>query len=131
METRRFPLAVVLSVTTGRLVCELDQVYGILNFLTGDNLMTHALPRARRTVAPVLLERFPDLALARPERLDELLAGVQDGDRMAACRTWVAEMTLLCGEFFDLMPLVGYRHMDPVQELTHMGVDPKKIIVTG
>src|SRR4051812_25242756 len=61
---RTFDLGTVLSVTTGRLVAPngMDDLYDILNFLTGDNLFTHVLPRANRWAAPLLLAQFPRLA---------------------------------------------------------------------
>ena len=51
---REFPLGVVLSITTGKLLCPIGDVYDILNFLTGDNLFTHQLPRAMREWAQKL-----------------------------------------------------------------------------
>jgi len=39
----------------------MDKVYGILNYMTGDNLFTHQLPRASREMLPVLLEQHPQL----------------------------------------------------------------------
>jgi hypothetical protein len=61
---REFELGDVLSVTTGRLVARrhIEAVYDILNFMTGDNLFTHALPRAAEVCRPVLFARHPWLA---------------------------------------------------------------------
>ena len=51
--SRDFHIGDILSVTTGRLVSprRMDGVYDILNFMTGDNLFTHQLPRAARECA--------------------------------------------------------------------------------
>lgn len=60
---RKFHISDILSVTTGRLVSlrHMDGVYDILNYLTGDDLFTHQLPRANRQCLPWLREQFPDL----------------------------------------------------------------------
>lgn len=61
--TKEFHLGDVLSVTTSRLVSprHMDGVYAVLNFMTGDNLFTHALPRARDEMAPVIFDQHPQL----------------------------------------------------------------------
>ncbi len=61
---KSFHLGDILSITTGRLVSlrHIDGVYDILNFMTGDNLFTHQLPRASRECAPELKKQFPALA---------------------------------------------------------------------
>lgn len=58
---RLFDVATVLSVTTGRLLCEMDGIYEILNFMTGDTLYTHQLPRASRECEPSMLAQYPTL----------------------------------------------------------------------
>ena len=64
MQTKTFHVSDILSVTTGRLVSihHMDGVYDVLNFMTGQSLMTHALPRAKKEIAPVILEQHPALA---------------------------------------------------------------------
>src|SRR3990167_2376272 len=68
MQTKQFHLGDVLSITTGRLVSprHIDGVYDILNFMTGDNLFTHTLPRASDECKPYLVAQFPQLVT--PER---------------------------------------------------------------
>lgn len=58
-----FHISDILSITTGRLVSNrhIEGVYDILNFLTGDNLFTHQLPRASRECEPWLRTQFPQL----------------------------------------------------------------------
>ena len=60
-EARDFALGQVLSITTGRLCCDIGGVYEILNYMTRDNLFTHQLPRAMRECAPWLLRQHPQL----------------------------------------------------------------------
>lgn len=63
-ETREFPTAVVLSIVTGRLVCEFDKVHEAIEWMAGEPTWTHQLPRVAREAAAVILERHPDLAAA-------------------------------------------------------------------
>jgi hypothetical protein len=54
-----FPIEAVLSVAGDKLMCNIDMVYDILNFMTKDNLYTHALPRAACECKPVLIKMHP------------------------------------------------------------------------
>jgi hypothetical protein len=68
-ETKDFHIGDILSVTTGRLVSpnHIGGVYEILNWMTGDNLYTHQLPRVGNEARPVLLAAHPQLADAQAE----------------------------------------------------------------
>ena len=63
MATKKFHLGDVLSVTTGVLVSprHIHGVYDILNFMTGENLFSHQLPRASEECKQHLLEQLPQL----------------------------------------------------------------------
>ena len=63
-ETKDFHIGDILSVTTGKLVSprHIGGVYDILNWMTGENLMTHQLPRVSEECEPFLREQHPDLA---------------------------------------------------------------------
>lgn len=62
--TKSFHISDVLSVTTGYLVSlrHIDGVSEVLDFMSGESLMTHALPRAMDEIGPVILEQHPELA---------------------------------------------------------------------
>lgn len=64
METKRFTLGAVLSVTTHRLLTDIGDLYGILGWMTDDAPMTHQLPRFNAECEPWLLRWFPQLAEA-------------------------------------------------------------------
>lgn len=75
-----FVLGDVLSVITGKLLSPsgMDGIYAILNYMTGETLFTHQLPRAMEACAPVLKSAFPALAEVNPQiksksELDEYL----------------------------------------------------------
>lgn len=72
---RRFLLGDILSITTGALVTSrlMDGVYDILDFMTGQELTTLALPGAANMCKPVLLEQFPELVgVEAPDFADEM-----------------------------------------------------------
>ena len=99
-----FHISDVLSVATGRLVSSrhMDGIYEILNFLTGDSLFTHQLPRAMNECKSWLRSTFPmlmDDSESMPERLSDLDRRIkaiqQDREHIAAViRDWVEEVRL-------------------------------------
>jgi hypothetical protein len=64
MKTKQFHLSDVLSVVTGLSLStrDLDGVRDILNFMTGEELLTTHIPIAAAVAKPYLLEQFPQLS---------------------------------------------------------------------
>jgi hypothetical protein len=122
-----FHLGDILSVTTERLVSpdHIDGVYRILNYMTGDNLFTHQLPRANHECAPALLAQHPQLnAVEVPDDFGP--------DPEAAVTAWLAEQVARYGETLPVEPLAAADHtrIDPVDELAMLkGGDRSGIIV--
>ena len=58
---KQFHVSDVLCIGTGRLVSfrGFGAVYDVLNFMTGDDLFTHVLPRAQTACQPAILARYP------------------------------------------------------------------------
>ena len=114
-----FELGQILSVTTGRLLCEIDDLYDILNFMTGDNLMTHQLPRAMKECSPSILAQLPQLSDVTGEEITPENA-----------RDWLFYKTIEFGDKFELEPVnqEEYKHIDPIEEIVSM-VGPEKVIV--
>lgn len=72
-ETKEFTIGAVLSATTGILLCPLGDLYAILNWMTGEDLMVHQLIRAGKRARPALLKQHPFLGGQEIEaRLAEL-----------------------------------------------------------
>lgn len=119
--TKTFALGDVLSVTTARLVSprHMDGLYDILNWMTGDDLYTHQIPRAMRECAPFLLKQFPQLAAINAEAVTP--------ENWAA---WLHEQVLEHGNEFAVAKLPEHAHefIDPLSELAEK-VHPDKIIV--
>jgi hypothetical protein len=123
MEARDFDLGDILSVTHDRLVSprHIEGVYDILNFMTGDNLYTHQLPRAGRECKPVLLLQHPVL-----KEID--IEGVN-------AENWRATMGALYAKYGKTLPVEPcgpgvHEQIDPMSELAEK-VHPDRIIAVG
>lgn len=129
MSTRAFHLGDILSVTTGRLVSprHIDGIYDILNWMTGDSLFTHQLPRAMDECSGPLLAQHPDLAAIKVP--DEFGDGSRDSAKEAVDR-WLAEQVAVYGETREVAPLdpADHTHIDPLAEIRAMA--PHAEIVT-
>lgn len=99
---KHFHISDVLTITTGRLVStrHMEGVYEILNYMTGDNLFTHQLPRAGKECAPVLCALYPELsteALAdQLAEMDRRIAGAEQTREAIAVviNGWIKEAVL-------------------------------------
>jgi hypothetical protein len=135
-----FHISDVLTVTTGRLVSasHMDGVYDILNFLTGDSLYTHALPRAMKECEPWLRAQFPTLFPDNPlmegliSGLDSNLANIE-GDRKPAIARWVESVRVATGlpEHLPVYEMGADMHtvIDPIEELEAMVGKDRVIVV--
>ncbi len=118
-ERRKFDLGTVLSITTGVLLTNIGNVYEILNYMTGDNLFTHQLPRASRECEPVILRQHPQLA--------EVDAS---GVNTTNWREFLDQQIERFGAELEIEPvgIFEHRRIDPIQEAIDM-VGADKVIV--
>jgi hypothetical protein len=109
---RRFDLGDILSITDGRLVSprHIEGVYDILNWMTGDNLFTHQLPRASRECKGPLLAQHPQLANVE---FPDSFHGSMD-----AVLAWLDGQKLIYGATLPVAPLAKGQHeqRDPIEE---------------
>jgi len=122
MKTERFHLGAVLSMTTGKLLCQMDDIYRLAQHLAGEPVWTHQLPRVGREAKPHLLAQFPALAAVTGDEVTP--------DNFAA---WLYERVTEHGEFLDVapMPVDAHESIDPISELAEK-VHPDKIVtITG
>lgn len=116
MEARDFPIAAVISITDGHLVCEIGGVHELLDWMTGESLMTHQLPRASRECEPFLRAQHPELAAVRvPE-------GTDAWDKVEA---FLRPLRETLGATVAVRPLPPAEHtsIDPIDELSMMRPD--------
>ena len=109
---REFTLGDILSVISGQLLSErgVGGVYDILNYMTGDNIYTHQIPRALDECAPALEQQLPELAEVQIPELN------RDWKQLSS---WLGEMALKLGEKHQVMPLSPEDH-DVINPLTEL-----------
>lgn len=110
--TRKFDISDVLCVTTGKMVSTrgMEGIYGILNYMTGDSLFTHQLPRACRECGPVLRAQHPDL----PNEANTPALSAE------TWQEWLQEQRDRFGDELEVVPLSEWEHRDPVAEMVEM-----------
>jgi hypothetical protein len=111
---KTFHLGDVLTVTTGGILVApggIAAVQHLLDFMTGDVLSTHQLPRALNECRPILLARYPHL----PSAIGEFASS-------ADANAWLAEQVRLHGEYLDVEPLApeDHTHINPLVEMQTM-----------
>ena len=141
MTIKRFPLRVVLTVSTGRLLTKptdfgngIKDVYDILNWMTRDDLYTHQIPRAMGECRPWLLRWFPELSKVDAldmECLDRMRKETGDVD---GCEAWLVDVArnrdLATHYAVPRIPQDDHDRIDPYDELVQMrGTDEGIIIV--
>ncbi len=109
-----YPLADILSVTTGRLLSRkhMAGIHNILDDLTGDALMTHQLPRATDACRPSILAQHPQLAGVEPPK------DIDVPDLMA----WLLDAERQFGQELPVEPLAPgvWERRNPIEELCDM-----------
>ena len=94
---KEYPLNVVLTVTTGRLLTEgkkpndngIGDLYEIMNHMLDDNLTTLALPYGGEKCRPVLLGLFPELKVYNSEKVLVMLDKAVEKGGMDGIKIWI------------------------------------------
>lgn len=118
---KEFPTLDVLSTITGRLMAGIGGVYEVLNWMTGESVYTHQIPRIGREATPVLIAAHPLLADAVAEA-DQ----VDPSNYREWCATWLDRY----GPVISVPKFNADDHesIDPLSELVEH-VHPDKIVV--
>jgi hypothetical protein len=116
---KTFTIGPILSAYTGVLLCPIDQLYEILNYLCDDNLYTHQLPRA-----------IDECRAALPKQLPWLVDVDASGVNRENWSEWLNEQRVKYGWLFELQPLgvAEHTYKDPVDELVDMAGEDRVII---
>lgn len=121
-ETRTFHIGDILSVIHDRLVSptRMDGLYQLLDWMTGDNLYTHQMPRASGECVPALRAQHPDLAAV------VIPVGLEGEEPVMA---WLAEQVAIFGETRQVAPLpaADHTHINPIAELAMKRPDMRVI----
>lgn len=109
MQSKKFKIEEVLSAIKGVLLCDIGKVYEVLNFLTGDHLYTHQLPRACRVCQPEVYKQYPFL-----EQID--LSGINRNN----WKEGVAAIKSQHPNELELTPIESWQYKDPITEAEEM-----------
>lgn len=115
----KFKTEDIISSASGVLVGDIDGVYKVFSFMTGDNLFTHQLPEAMRMVAPAMYKQHPWLNELDTESITP--ENVHD---------WIAEAIEKHGEEHELTaaPELWGKH-DPIKDLSDVMNDDQEMVV--
>ena len=122
-ETKTFPTVDVLTTITGRMLRKggLDGVCAVLNWMTGESVFTHQLPRISREARALLVANWSEIAEA-----------VRDSERIDASNyreyraTWEARL----GPTIDVPRFTAETHefIDPISEAAEY-FPPERMVV--
>lgn len=117
-EWKNFHIGQVLTVTTGFMVSPngIAGVYEILDWMTGDNLFTHQLPRASNICEPILKGLYPEIASVKIPDTSE----VPDSLIPEFWMDWLNKQADKFGEQIAVPKLLTYTPIDPLEELIQM-----------
>lgn len=107
---KEFNLGAILNITTNRLFTNLEDVYEVLNYLTGDSVYTHQIPRVMPIAKAYILSLYPELT------------GVGDTVEINSfddAKAFISEQKKVFGNKLPLSPMGktdGYSHVDPIEE---------------
>lgn len=124
MSTKEFPIDGVLSVVTDlRLVHDVGVIYEILNWMTGESLFIHQLPRVGREAVPIILALHPALRRA-----------VEESEQVTPdnCLEWIAAWKARYGETLAVpkMTIADHERIDLLSELAEK-LSPDRVLVVG
>lgn len=121
-EAKQFHISVVMTVIGGKLLCQTEEVYKFLNYMTGESVFTHQIPRVMREAGPVLLKQHPQLkGVTVPEFVN-----------VDAVHAFVEALCTEYGDYVSVIPMDVNEHesIDPMSEAAEM-FPPDKIITVS
>lgn len=146
-ETKKFPVRVLLTVTTGCYLIEpnsrdnngIGALYDVLEWMTGEAPFTHSLPRFANECKPHLMLRFREVGGCSVgqsvESLKRWIASDHTHDKQEGVRMWLAECRMLFPELKDEyevpkgLALERHKIVDPVAELIELRESREGLIV--
>ena len=122
-EARAFPATDVLGAITGRLIGDIGGVYEVCNYMTGESVYTHQLPRICREAQPVIVALHP-----------ELQAAVEESEQITR-ENWQTWRDLWIERYGPEIAVprfddADHERIDPLSELAQM-THPDNIIVVS
>lgn len=126
-EWKEFHIGDVLTITTGIMVSPegIGGVYQILDWMTGDQLFTHQLPRASRLCEPILKDLYPEIATVEIPNT----SAVPESLIPEFWIDWLSKQAKRFGEKIRVPKLTTYTPIDPLEELISMRPNAEIILV--
>ena len=114
--SEKFSLGVVLSVTTGKLLCPFDELHKFLDYLTGESLFTHQLIRGREAAVPYILSIYPEIESTNVPEID----GTSE-EREAQVKEFLNDL-VDSGYLrdYEFEPMKDFESRNPIEELIEM-----------
>jgi hypothetical protein len=118
----KFKIGVILSITHGRLLCEIGEVYKILNYMLDDILYTHQLPRAGRFAKSFVTAQHPQL-----EEWNNIAIKINREN----WKDYLHKAEQLFGESLEIekVPAGLWTHKEPVEEAEEIAGKDKVITI--
>lgn len=120
-EPKDFHLGAILSVTTGKLVAPIGDLYAIINHVTGDNVSTIGLCSAFEPCKAALLEQLPQFA--------EIDASGVDPETW---RSWLSEQVERYGAMHAVTPMARWEKrtvVDDILDVTRMNPNAEIMVL--
>jgi len=127
MQVKDFHIGYVLTVIHNSLLHPdgLGGLYEILDFMSGDEISTHQIPRTLRECRPYLIRQFPQLATPEMdiaiEELREMLT-FEEEDVEKLMTGWLAKQVAKHGQMLSVrpIPIQAHKVMNPARELLEL-----------
>lgn len=115
----KFTTGEIITAGLGRLCCPMKDLYKVMNFLTGENLFTHQLPRAFHACTKWVQEQHPWLAQLDLSKCNK-----------DTVHEWLSDAESKHGKQHELNPLPKdqWHFIDPIQEAIDLTGDKNKVI---
>lgn len=121
----KFKIGTLLTVSKHVLVSEdgLEGLYKILDFLTGDVLFTHQIPRVLNECSPYIDEKFPWMKDIEMPRF-----GDEKNEAKKNIDVFLEKIYALHGKSLDVEPMPAGRHAfkNPIVEASEMMKEKRK-----
>lgn len=130
--TQQFSLGAILSVTTGVLCCDFEDMQKLLSHMVGESLFTHATIRAANECRPYLYEQHPWLRKITQDMVLPDTHLTDKRERAADCFRKVALLAEQYGEQHTIYPIHGedHEHLSAEEDLRRLGFKGRIITIS-
>lgn len=103
-EKKAFKLSTILSMTTGRLYCDMDDLYELTSHMVGEDVDTIQLSDLKDVVTQSVLEQLPWVKDIQPLALKREMS---KEEKVSAIREWLKGLENQYGAYHEIAKLQG------------------------